>query len=43
MSYNGTYNLMLLHVHKEKLDILDISNEFIEGNEHRITVYTMIC
>ncbi len=42
MSQQRLNNLMVLHVHKDKLDKLTmpiILNEFIEGNEHRIKTF----
>ena len=35
-------HLMLLHLHKEKLDKLDlvfIANEFVSGSEHRLSFF----
>ena len=35
-------NLIVLHIHKEKTDNLDLTaclNEFVSGNEHRLSVF----
>ena len=38
MSQKRLNHLMLLHVHKndtDKLDLIDVANDFIDGSEHR--------
>ena len=35
-------NLMLLHIHKEitdDLDLKDVATEFISGSEHRLSIF----
>ena len=42
MSQNRLNHTMVLHVHKEKTDALsmvDIANDFVEGSEHRMTLF----
>ena len=36
MSQNGSNNMMVLHVHKEKTDALKLANEFAFGSKHRL-------
>ena len=38
MTQEGLNHLMLLHIHKchsNSLDLIDVDNDFIDGNEHR--------
>ena len=38
MTQQRLNHLMLLHIHKEhtnNLDLIDVANDFIDGNEHR--------
>ena len=37
---------MVLHVHKnvtEKLNLVDIANEFVAGSEHWLTIFGKFC
>ena len=35
-------NIMVLHVHKDRTDalnLIEIANEFVSGSEHRLTIF----
>ena len=36
MSQNGLNNMMVLHAHKEKTDVLKLAHEFAFGSKHRL-------
>ena len=42
MNQDRLNHLMILHIHREltdKLNLIEMANEFISGNEHRLTVF----
>ena len=42
MSQNRLNHLMLMHVHKERcdnLDLMHIANAYVEGSEHRLSLF----
>ena len=42
MTQNRLNNSMVLHIHKEKTDdlsMVDIANYFVEGSEHRMSIF----
>ena len=42
MNQDRLTHLMILHIHKEstdKLDLISIANEFVAGDTHRLTVF----
>lgn len=45
MSQQRLNHLMILHVHKDKTDELDLKsclNEFVEGSEHRSSLFNIL-
>lgn len=43
MSHERLNHVMLFHVHKEKTDKLklpDVANDFVAGNEHRLSMFS---